>query len=104
MRDKYGVAQDRYCYPNSDVLKNLLDIREPSELEEAEASFSAARAKDYIAPHLTLSDFTLPHPVLPFGEKAYAILRVRLATVIAVQYITRVVFNKIYNIKVVFIL
>ena len=61
MRDKYGVAQDRYCYPNSDVLKNLLDIREPSELEEAEASYSAARAKDYIAPHLTLSDFTLPH-------------------------------------------
>ncbi|HAS23956.1 MAG TPA: hypothetical protein DCR51_12755 [Idiomarina loihiensis] len=61
MRDKYGVAQDRYCYPNSDVLKNLLDIREPSELEEAEASLSAARAKDYIAPNLTLYDFTLSH-------------------------------------------
>ena len=41
MRDKYGVAHDKYCYPNSDVLKNLLDIQDSSTLDEAEAEFTA---------------------------------------------------------------
>lgn len=26
MVDKYGVGQDPYCYPGSDVLRNLLNM------------------------------------------------------------------------------
>lgn len=36
MRDKYGVEQDSYCYPDSTVLINLLNIQNESLLEEAE--------------------------------------------------------------------
>ncbi|KGK21065.1 hypothetical protein BOO29_12305 [Vibrio navarrensis] len=32
MRDKYGVAQDHYCYPDSTTLINLLNIRDSEEL------------------------------------------------------------------------
>ena len=50
MLDKYGVAQDRYCYPDSDVLKNLLDIRDADLLAEAEAEFTAERNRTYETP------------------------------------------------------
>jgi cell filamentation protein len=43
MRDKYGEEHDSYCYPSSDVFINLLNIREPDELFEAEAEFTAER-------------------------------------------------------------
>ncbi|QGP57400.1 putative adenosine monophosphate-protein transferase fic (plasmid) [Piscirickettsia salmonis] len=36
MHDKYGLGQDPYCYPNTDVLKNKLNITSLDELEEAE--------------------------------------------------------------------
>ena len=36
MIDKYGTEQDPYCYPNSQVLKNLLDIKDENTLEKAE--------------------------------------------------------------------
>ncbi len=38
--DKYGVGQDKYCYPDSDVLKNKLNIREAHVLHEAERDFT----------------------------------------------------------------
>jgi len=47
MRDKYGVEQDSYCYPDSTVLINLLNIQNESLLEEAEIEFSLARAAEY---------------------------------------------------------
>ena len=47
MRDKYGVDQDKCCYQNSEVLINLLDIRDPAELEQAEADFSAERYRTF---------------------------------------------------------
>ena len=47
MRDKYGVAHDKYCYPDSDVLVNLLDIRDADALDEAEAEFTAERYRTY---------------------------------------------------------
>lgn len=53
MRDKYGVAQDKYCYPASDVLINLLDIRESDILDQAEAEFTAERYRTYDSPRTT---------------------------------------------------
>jgi cell filamentation protein len=47
MRDKYGVAHDKYCYPNSDVLINLSDIRDSNLLDEAEVEFTAERYRTY---------------------------------------------------------
>lgn len=61
MRDKYGVASDKYCYSDSDVLINLLNIRDPDILSEAEAEFTAERYRTYNPSQNTISDFTLEH-------------------------------------------
>lgn len=61
MRDKYGVAHDKYCYPDSDVLINLLDIRDADALDEAEAEFTAERYRTYEPYYLPLSDFSFSH-------------------------------------------
>jgi len=61
MRDKYGVAHDKYCYPNSDVLINLLDIRDSGKLADAEAEFTAERYRTYEPYKLSLSDFSFEH-------------------------------------------
>lgn len=45
MLDKYGVAHDKYCYPDSDILVNLLDIRDADALDEAE--FTAERYRTF---------------------------------------------------------
>ena len=44
MSDKYGVGQDSYCYPGSTVLRNKLDIRDDSTLNDAEQQLSAVAA------------------------------------------------------------
>ncbi len=61
MRDKYGVNQDPYCYPGTDVLINLLDIQNQEELSEAEAAFSAERYRTYRAQELSLENFNFEH-------------------------------------------
>ncbi|MDP4537853.1 Fic family protein [Alkalimonas collagenimarina] len=61
MRDKYGVEHDQYCYPDSDVLVNLLDIQDPQELAEAESEFSAERYRTYESRQLSLADFSFEH-------------------------------------------
>lgn len=61
MRDKYGVTQDKYCYPDSDVLVNLLNIRDANKLADAEAEFTAHRYITYQSSIQTLSDFSLDH-------------------------------------------
>ncbi|MFC3121398.1 Fic/DOC family protein [Agaribacter flavus] len=61
MRDKYGVTQDKYCYPDSDVLVNLLNIRDANILADAEAEFTAHRYITYESSIQTLSDFSLDH-------------------------------------------
>lgn len=61
MRDKYGVAHDKYCYPDSDVLINLLDIRDSETLEEAEAEFNAERYRTYEPTKQALADFSFEH-------------------------------------------
>lgn len=40
MLDKYGVGNDSYCHENSDVLINLLGIRDGALLHEAERDIS----------------------------------------------------------------
>lgn len=61
MRDKYGVAHDKYCYSDSDVLVNLLDIRDADKLAEAEAEFTAERYRTYEPAKHSLSDFSFEH-------------------------------------------
>lgn len=41
--DVYSVASSIYCYPDSSVLKNKLDIRDPALLRRVEADLSSAR-------------------------------------------------------------
>jgi len=41
MRDKYGVANDPYCWPGTSVLRNKLDIHDEAVLADAEAEFAA---------------------------------------------------------------
>jgi cell filamentation protein len=40
MMDKYGVGQDPYCYSDSDVLRNLLNIQDEAQLQKAERELS----------------------------------------------------------------
>lgn len=56
MPDKYGVGQDSYCYPDSAVLRNKLDIRDDLTLSEAEYQLSAIAADsiDFSAPPYNL--------------------------------------------------
>ncbi|MFO6424375.1 Fic/DOC family protein [Motilimonas sp. KMU-193] len=61
MRDKYGVAQDHYCYPRSDTLINLLDIRDSDKLDEAEVAFSEHRYIEYTSLISGLDDFDIDH-------------------------------------------
>lgn len=61
MQDKYGVASDKYCYQNSNVLINLLDIRDSDELARAETEFTAVRYKTYEASQQIITDFTFDH-------------------------------------------
>ena len=44
--DKYGVGQDRYCYPDSEVLKNRLNIEDDEALSEAEREITELSAED----------------------------------------------------------
>lgn len=44
--DKYGVGQDTYCYPQSSVLRNRLDITDSKELGEAERDLSTIAANE----------------------------------------------------------
>lgn len=61
MRDKYGVAQDSYCYPKSDVLVNKLNITDANELAEAELAFTAFRYSKYSSTIKSLHQFSLNH-------------------------------------------
>ena len=61
MRDKYGVESDSYCYSGSDVLINLLNIKNPHELAEAETEFTAERYRSYESRQLSPQDFSFEH-------------------------------------------
>lgn len=58
MLDKYGSGQDLiYCYPNSDVLKNILEIYDQDRLNSAEVEFTQYRLATY--QYVKLSEFNL---------------------------------------------
>ena len=61
MRDKYGVGQDPYCYPDTDVLVNKLNIRNEETLAAAEIEFTTLRYKSYTSTILDIQEFTLEH-------------------------------------------
>ena len=61
MRDKYGVSQDSYCYKNSDVLVNKLNIENHDSLAEAELAFTAIRYSEYSSKITSINKFNLSH-------------------------------------------
>ncbi|EWH10144.1 cell filamentation protein Fic [Catenovulum agarivorans DS-2] len=61
MRDKYGVSQDSYCYLNSDVLINKLNITTQDKLSDAELEFTAYRYSQYTSKITSLTEFNFSH-------------------------------------------
>ncbi|HHQ2585827.1 TPA: Fic/DOC family protein [Providencia rettgeri] len=61
MRDKYGISQDIYCYSGTDVLINLLNIRDIEILEEAEIAFTTERYLSYQSDKSDISQFNFSH-------------------------------------------
>lgn len=58
--DVYSVASSIYCYPDSSVLKNKLDIRDPALLRKVEADLSTARQAEIF--HIPVAGrFTTTH-------------------------------------------
>lgn len=58
--DVYSIASSIYCYPDSSVLKNKLDIRDPALLRKVEADLSSARqAETFRTP--VVGRFTATH-------------------------------------------
>ena len=41
--DVYTMVQSLYCYPDSDVLKNKLNIRDRNELKQAEEEITSLK-------------------------------------------------------------
>lgn len=61
MSDKYGSGRDYYCYEDSNVLVNLLDIRDAELLTNAETDFSNARISEYSSNLTDLESFNSAH-------------------------------------------
>lgn len=64
--DKYDAANDRYCYPDSLVLKNKLDIRDADTLVLAEKDFTRIRLEEihYFPPPWNLTYLQHLHATL----------------------------------------
>lgn len=69
MVDKYGTGNDPDCYPNSDVLVNLLNIKDASQLDDAERNITAFTAEeiDFEPPPYNLAYLQQIHATL-FGD------------------------------------
>ncbi|POC51920.1 cell filamentation protein Fic, partial [Vibrio vulnificus] len=50
-----------YCYPDSNTLVNLLDIRDSDDLDKAEVAFSELRYIEYSSSVLTLEEMDITH-------------------------------------------
>ena len=64
--DKYDASNDHYCYPNSTVLMNILNIQDGDVLEEAEREITSLSVSDvvYQEPPYGLDNFKALHRVL----------------------------------------
>lgn len=67
--DKYGAGQDSYCYPDSEVLKNRLNIEDDDALSEAEREITelAAEEIEFEPPPYDLATLQRIHQQL-FGD------------------------------------
>lgn len=65
-RDKYGTEPDSDCYPGTDVLINLLDLRDADDLEEAERYLSevAASRLEFVPPPYCVDSLKRIHKAL----------------------------------------
>ncbi len=64
------MAADPYAYPGTDVLRNLLDLRDAAVLAEREAALSAIRIAQ-LERRFTPGDFDLAHPTTLFADLAH---------------------------------
>lgn len=64
--DKYGVEQDPYCYRGTSTLKNLLDLHDEDDLNEAERYLTEAAAErlEFIEPPYSLDTLKQIHRTL----------------------------------------
>ena len=69
MSDKYGTGKDPYCYSSTNVLINLLDIRDAQILEDAERDITVIRADEveFIPPPYSFDQLCRLHKTL-FGD------------------------------------
>lgn len=63
MLDKYGTGQDPYCYLGTNVLRNLLNITNDDDLNEAERVLSEIAASEI--------EFDLPPYDLPYLQRIH---------------------------------
>ena len=58
MADKYGTGQDPDCYPGTDILINLLGIRDAQIREDAERDITVIRADEveFLPPPILLAN------------------------------------------------
>lgn len=56
-----GAYHDKYCYPDGDVLINLLDLKNSNALAEAEIAFTAERYRTYQSELTRIEQFTFSH-------------------------------------------
>ena len=57
--DVYTTVQSMYCYPDTDVLINKLDIRDKAELKQAEEEFTAVKQMALLQEPITCFGFTV---------------------------------------------
>lgn len=69
--DVYAVAGSRYCYPDTNILKNRFGLRNAAQLKKVEADISAVRQNDLlehpIAGHFSSNHLCAIHRYL-FGD------------------------------------
>lgn len=58
--DVYAVAGSRYCYPDTNVLKNRFGLRDAAQLKKIETDISAVRQNDLLE-HPIAGRFTATH-------------------------------------------
>ena len=63
--DVYTTVQSMYCYPDTDVLINKLDIRDKAELKQAEEEFTAVKQMALLQEPIK-GRFTKPHLIAFF--------------------------------------
>lgn len=74
MRDKYGTGPDPYCYPGTEILRNLHDLRDGAALSELEHRLTneAVKQIEFEPPPYDLSSLQRIHRTLFAGIYEWA--------------------------------